>query len=71
MSKAKLGDKEQARRWFKRGVAWMEKNRPGCDELRRFRAEAEGLLGIKDTAKSKAKETAPKKQVEGDRPIRP
>jgi hypothetical protein len=44
MAHARMGDKQEARKWFDRAVAWMEKNRPGDDELRRFRAEAEELL---------------------------
>jgi uncharacterized protein HemY len=42
-----LKEKEQARQWYYRGVQWMEKNQPGNEELRRFRREAEELLGVK------------------------
>jgi tetratricopeptide (TPR) repeat protein/predicted Ser/Thr protein kinase len=44
----RLGDKEQARKWYDQAVAWSEKHRPRHGELVRFRAEAAGLLGIKD-----------------------
>jgi hypothetical protein len=46
MAHWQVGDKKQARRWYDKAVLWMEVNRPGDDELRRFRAEA--LLGIQD-----------------------
>jgi tetratricopeptide (TPR) repeat protein len=48
MAHWRLGEKGQARTWYDRGVAWMEKNSPKDEELKRFRAEAEGLLGIKN-----------------------
>jgi hypothetical protein len=38
------GDRERARSWYERAVAWVEKNKPEERELRRFRAEAEALL---------------------------
>ena len=47
MARWQLGDKVQARTWYDRAVQWMEKNQPQNDELRRFRQEAEELLGIK------------------------
>jgi hypothetical protein len=31
-----------------KAVAWMEKHKPDDEELKRFRAEAEELLGITD-----------------------
>jgi hypothetical protein len=46
MAHWQLGEKEQARKWFDRGVQWMEKNDPQNEELRRFRGEAEQLLGV-------------------------
>jgi uncharacterized protein HemY len=48
MARWQVGDKEQARQWYDKAVLWMERNRPQDDELRRFRAEAAALLGIKD-----------------------
>jgi tetratricopeptide (TPR) repeat protein len=48
MAHWQLGEKEQARQWYDRAVAWMAKNRPQDEELKRFRAEATNLLGIKD-----------------------
>jgi hypothetical protein len=41
-----LGDKPQARKEYEEAIQWMEKRHPKNEELRRFRAEAEELLGI-------------------------
>jgi tetratricopeptide (TPR) repeat protein/serine/threonine protein kinase len=43
----KLGNKDEARQWYGRAVAWMEENQPKNEELARFRAEAGELLEIK------------------------
>jgi Flp pilus assembly protein TadD len=42
----KLGNKDEARKWYDRAVEWGEKNQHQDDELRRFRAEAWDLLGL-------------------------
>ena len=44
----KLGNKDEARQWYVRAVPWMDV--PMNAELRRFRAEAEDLLGVKEPA---------------------
>jgi tetratricopeptide (TPR) repeat protein len=41
----RLGDRDKARTWFDRAVRWMDTHKPQDEELRRFRAEAEVLLG--------------------------
>jgi len=46
MAKHKLGQ-DDARKWFDKAVVWMEKNKRDDQELKRFRAEAEEVLGIK------------------------
>jgi WD40 repeat protein len=46
MARWQLGDQEEAQKWFDQAVAWMEKNQPQNEELRRFRAEAAKLLGV-------------------------
>src|SRR5262249_35760077 len=46
MAHWQLGEKEQARKEYEQAVQWMEKKHPKDEELRRFRAEAEELLGI-------------------------
>ena len=38
--------RDVARTWYDRAAEWMEKNRPRNEALRRFRMEAEELLGI-------------------------
>ncbi len=45
-AKHKLGQQD-AREWYDKAVAWMDKNKPDDEELKRFRAEAEEVLGIK------------------------
>src|SRR5262249_52479475 len=42
-----LNDQMGARTWYDRAVAWMDQNKPDDEELRRFRAEAAELLGVK------------------------
>jgi hypothetical protein len=44
----RLGEKEQGRKWYDQAVQWMDKNAPQSAELKRNRAEAAELLGIKD-----------------------
>jgi serine/threonine protein kinase/Tfp pilus assembly protein PilF len=45
MAHWQLGEKDEARKWYSRAVQWMDKYQPANEELRRFRAEAEELLG--------------------------
>jgi WD40 repeat protein/Tfp pilus assembly protein PilF len=40
-----LGNKDEARKWYDRAVAWMEKSQHVNEELRRFRAQAAQLIG--------------------------
>ena len=49
MAHWRLGEKDKAPQWLGKGVRWMEKNLPDDEELRRFRSEAEELLGVKDS----------------------
>ena len=44
MAHWRLGEKEEAHKWYDKAVEWMDKNHPKNEELRRFRAEAEELL---------------------------
>jgi tetratricopeptide (TPR) repeat protein len=46
----KLGDPEGARKRLHQAVNWTEQHKPGNWELRRFRAEAEELLGATNSA---------------------
>jgi hypothetical protein len=54
MTHRKLGDPDEARKWFDRAVDWMNKNGPSLknnpqveEELRRFQSEAEGVLELR------------------------
>jgi tetratricopeptide (TPR) repeat protein len=51
MAHWQLGEKEEARKWYDRAVAWMDKNNPSDEELRRFREEAAKLLKVEDSSK--------------------
>jgi tetratricopeptide (TPR) repeat protein len=51
MAHWKLGHKEEARKWHAQAIAWMEEKKPRDTHLRRFRAEAAALLGVKDAEK--------------------
>jgi tetratricopeptide (TPR) repeat protein len=46
MAHWQLGNEDEARRWYDRAVEWADKNQPGNEELRRFRAEAAGLMKV-------------------------
>jgi tetratricopeptide (TPR) repeat protein len=46
MTHCRLGDKDQARAWYKKGVAYSEKYRRHDASFERLRAEAAELLGI-------------------------
>jgi Flp pilus assembly protein TadD len=51
MAYRQLGETDKARKWFDQAVAWMDKNHPKNEELRRFRAEAAELMKIDDAKK--------------------
>src|SRR5262249_54638712 len=48
MAHWQLGENEEAWRFYDRAAPGMDKNQPQNDELKRFRAEAEALLGLGD-----------------------
>jgi Flp pilus assembly protein TadD len=49
MAHWQLGDKEKGRELYSQAVEWLEKNQPqDVEELRRFRAEAQTILNIKE-----------------------
>jgi tetratricopeptide (TPR) repeat protein len=52
MAHWQLGEKEEARKSYDQAVAWMEKNQPEDDELRRFREEAATLLNVENPSKT-------------------
>jgi hypothetical protein len=43
-----LDEKDEARKCYDQAVEWMDKNQPQNEELLRFRAETEELLGVKE-----------------------
>lgn len=47
MAHEKLNHQAEARQWYDRAVQWTEKHAPQNEELRRLRAEAAKLLGVK------------------------
>jgi tetratricopeptide (TPR) repeat protein len=62
MAHWQLGQKEQARTWYDKAIAWMEKHQQQNEELRRFRAEAAALLGIEPMAAPQGKGQVPGKK---------
>ena len=46
MGSCHLEDQAQARRWWEKGVQWMDKNAPTNDDLRCFCGEAANLTGL-------------------------
>jgi hypothetical protein len=64
MSDWQKGEKDQARRWYEKAVAWTAKDRAQDAELLRFRSEAAALLGVID-------HPAPTGNKKEENPIRP
>jgi uncharacterized protein HemY len=57
MAHWQLNEKDKARAWYEKAVAWVDKHKPNDEELKRFRAEATALLGLaKATDKPKKKD---------------
>jgi tetratricopeptide (TPR) repeat protein len=48
MAHGRKGNQTEARKWYSQSIDWMEKNKSQDQDLRRFRAEAEDLMGITD-----------------------
>jgi tetratricopeptide (TPR) repeat protein len=59
MAHWQMNQRSEARKWYDHAVQWMERNAPQDEELRRFRTEAQELLGVTTETKSK-KDPAPK-----------
>ena len=55
MAHWQLENRDEARKWYEKAAAWMEKKQSQNEELRRFRAEAAALLKIDDRPKTKPK----------------
>ena len=58
MAHWQLDEKDEAGKWYKQAVDWMEKNQPDNVELGRFRAEAAELLGIAENVLPAAEPTS-------------
>jgi tetratricopeptide (TPR) repeat protein len=56
------GENKEACRWYANAVEWMDKRDPKNEELRRFRAEAAELLGIKEQTTDREDTKAPKER---------
>ncbi len=59
MAHWQLGQKDEARTWYDKAVAWMDKNAPKSEEFLRFRAEAAQLLGIPEKPKAESGKPIP------------
>jgi tetratricopeptide (TPR) repeat protein len=66
MARWRLGERDEARRWYEKAVEWM-KTKPNDDELRRFRSEAAALLGLSEPAASPNQEHS-LREAEGQQP---
>jgi tetratricopeptide (TPR) repeat protein len=47
MAHHRAGHKDQARKWYDKGITWMNKNAPKDAALLRYRGEAAEVLGVK------------------------
>jgi hypothetical protein len=47
MAHHRAGHKDQAQKWYDRGVAWMDQHAPKDADLLRYRSEAASVLGGK------------------------
>lgn len=45
-----MGDKDNARKWYAKGVEWMEKNAPQDESFLRYRSEVEKILQLPSKA---------------------
>jgi serine/threonine protein kinase/Flp pilus assembly protein TadD len=55
MAHWQLNEKDKARAWYEKAVAWMDKHNPHDEELKRFRAEATALLGMEKAVQTQKK----------------
>jgi len=62
MAHFQLQHTEEARQEFAKAVAWMDKHQPQDQDLRRFRAEAAELLGIKEKPETENQKPEEKNQ---------
>ena len=60
MARCKAGEKDEARRWYDKGLQWIDKDKPEDETLLRFRDEATTLLGVTPPIVEPAPEPAAK-----------
>jgi serine/threonine protein kinase/Tfp pilus assembly protein PilF len=60
MAHWRLGDKDQARKWYEQAARKIDENKTTNDEVRRFRTEAEGLLGVVESGNARETSTSQK-----------
>ena len=56
------GNQDEARQWYQRAVEWMELKKLNDEELLRFRAEAEQLMGISEADQPEQEKKATDKE---------
>src|SRR5262249_551464 len=59
MTHWQLANKQEARKWYDKGVEWMDKNAKENEELRRFRSEAEEVVKKESGIRSQESEKKP------------
>jgi hypothetical protein len=47
MAHQRAGHMDEARKWYDKGITWIDKHAPKDSELLRYRTEAASVLGIK------------------------
>jgi tetratricopeptide (TPR) repeat protein len=47
MAHQRTGHKDEAQKWYDKGIAWMDKHAPKDPTLLRYRSEAASVLGVK------------------------
>jgi tetratricopeptide (TPR) repeat protein len=47
MAHQRAGRKDQAHKWYDKGIAWMDKHAPKDSTQLRYRSEAASVLGVK------------------------
>ena len=51
MAECQLDQQDKARQWYDKAVEWTDEHLPDNEELLRFRAEAEELMGMHEQKK--------------------
>ncbi len=62
----RLDQKELARRWYDKAVAWMDKNKTEAEKLRGYRDEAAKLLGIGEKPSTEKEQPRRPDRIDGE-----